>query len=323
MPSMATTGAPGAPVLLADIGGTNARFALLHDGRLTEIQTLATADFPNLPDAAAAYLGGLPISAAAIAVAGPVTGARIGLTNCGWSFTRDDLAAALGISQIDLINDFTAQALALPHYEKTDLTKIGPGKPVADAPKAVIGPGTGLGVSGLVPAGADWIPLATEGGHVTLAAVTREEEAVIARLRDRFGHVSAERVLSGPGLTHLLRAVTEISGIAAAPETPDEITEAARTESDAQAVRAVSLFCDFLGTVAGNLALTLGATGGVYIGGGIVPALGERFAQSGFRARFEAKGRFQPWLHAVPTWAITAEHPAFAGLRALAEGSPP
>lgn len=314
-----------APALLADIGGTNARFALLRDGRIEDIGRLATADYPNLADAAAAYLAGRGIGAAAIAVAGPVGEDRIHLTNCGWSFTRDELAAAFDTANVQVVNDFTAQALALPHYGKTDLRKIGPGRSVAAAPRAVLGPGTGLGVSGVVPCvgtgatGTRWVPLATEGGHVTLPAATREETAVVDRLRDRFGHVSAERVLSGPGLLHLLSALADISGIPAPYETSDQITAAARDGSDPQAARAVSMFCDFLGTVAGDLALSLGATGGVYIAGGIVPQLGDGFARSGFRARFEAKGRFVGYMRAIPTWVVTADYPAFIGLKALIE----
>lgn len=309
----------GAPALLADIGGTNARFALLERGVIADVRTLPTARYPSLAEAALAYLAGRPVAAAALAVAGPVTGDEIALTNLGWSFDRAGLAAALGVDALHVVNDFAAQALSLPHLTAADLAQIGGGV-ATDGPKAILGPGTGLGVSALIPAGGGWLPLATEGGHATLPPTTPKEDAVVARLRARFGHVSAERVLSGPGLVNLYMALAEIDGTPAPLAEPDAITAAGGTGDDALATRTVGMFCDFLGTVAGDLALSVGATGGVYIAGGIVPRLGAEVAASGFRTRFEAKGRFAAYLRPIPTFVVTAEHPAFTGLKALVEG---
>ncbi len=173
-------------------------------------------------------------------------------------------------------------------------------------------------MAGLVAqADGGWRPLATEGGHVTLAAADAQEAAVIDRLRARFGHVSAERVLSGPGLANLYDALAPGPDDGAAGIAPEDITRRALAGGDPPCQAALSMFCAMLGTVAGNLALSLGASGGVYIAGGIVPALGPAFAASKFRARFEDKGRFRAYMEAIPTWVITAEIPAFAGLAVL------
>lgn len=309
----------GAPALLADIGGSNARFALLDGNAITDIRIFPTGGHDTLGGAALAYLDGRPVDRAALAVAGPVKNGAADLTNAGWSFSETSLSATFGDVPVRIVNDFVAQAMALPALRKGDLRAVGGGKEAAGAPKAVLGPGTGLGVAALVPTDGGWLPLATEGGHVTLPASNREEEAIIDRLRERFGHVSAERVVSGPGLLHLIRAITDISGVPVSYDTPEDVVAAAIRGRDPQAVRALGLFCDFLGTVAADLALSLGAAGGVYIAGGIVPKLGDAFADSGFRRRFEAKGRFSDYLSAIPTWVVTAENPAFVGLRALIE----
>lgn len=306
--------------LLADIGGTNARFGFLTGNRITDIRILPTADHAGPASAARAYLDGRNISAAALAIAGPVDVDVIRLTNAGWEFSRSGLAADLDLDHIHVVNDFTAQALALPLLDTGDYRRIGGPAEIPVATKAVLGPGTGLGVSGLIRDGNDWIPLSTEGGHVTLAARTEEEDMVIAGLRDRFGHVSAERVLSGPGLVNLMDVLAAAAGSSNACAEPADVTDAA-AGGDALARRAVSLFCDFLGTVAADVALTYGARGGVYIAGGIAPRLGDLFDGSGFRARFDDKGRFSDYLRAIPTCLVTAPHPALTGLRALLAGN--
>ena len=219
--------APGRSVtgtaLVADIGGTNARFAILGaTGAPTRLRVLACHEFRNLGDAIEAYLNSIKIAErpqrAAIALACPVTGDRITLTNRkSWSFSTRALQRRLGLRVLTIINDFTAIALAIPGLKPKDLLKIGPGKAVKDGPIAVLGPGTGLGVSLLVPDGKGWLPIATEGGHVTLPAADEEDEAVIAPLRARFGHVSAERVLSGPGLVNLYDAISAAAGKPATP----------------------------------------------------------------------------------------------------------
>lgn len=304
--------------LIADIGGTNARFALLDGTVPLQERVLSCAEYPDLAAVAQAYLAGLDgrprPGEAALALAGPITGDSIVLTNLGWRFSAADLRRQLGLERLLLMNDFTALALALPAIPAAELRRVGGGEAVAGAPIAVLGPGTGLGVSGLVPARGVWIPLQGEGGHVTLPAETARETAVIEALRARFVHVSAERVVSGPGLHNMYEALCHADGHDAPTLSPADITRLALARSDATCVEALDLFCGWLGVIAGNLALTLGATGGVCIGGGIVPRLGAAFDASPFRARFEAKGRYRDYLAAIPTSVILTELPAFIGL---------
>ena len=319
-----------ARALLADIGGPNTRLALLEDGVIRDIRIERTGGNTGLAQTLRAYLDGREIAAAALAVAAPVDTSPIRFTNADWSFTRDEITDAVGTGNIAIVNDFAAQALALPHLQAAELVKTGGGEIAPDRPKAVLGPGTGLGVAALLPSAGGWRPLTTEAGHMTLAAVNAEEDALIARLRREYDHVSAERVLSGHGLTLLYHALADLSGehVPAGPRdamrggiTPDRITAAAHDGSDPLAARTIEFFCRFLGTVAADAALAYGATGGVYIAGGIVPRLGPLFASSGFRDRFERKGRFSELLRTVPTFVVTAEYPAFAGLKALTEAS--
>ena len=184
----------------------------------------------------------------------------------------------------------------------------------------MLGPGTGLGVSGLIPAGAGWTPITGEGGHVTMCAVNDREGDVMRGLRLRFNHVSAERVLSGMGLTNLYETLAAIDEVDVPQRDPREVSEAALALAEPHAVEAVDMFCAMLGTVAGNLALTLGSTGGVYVAGGIAPKLGELFLKSEFRERFEAKGRFRDYLAPIPTYLVTHPTPAFLGLRSMLDG---
>jgi len=188
---------------------------------------------------------------------------------------------------------------------------------MADAPIGVLGPGTGLGVSGLVPCESGWVALAGEGGHATMAPATDRESVVLDRLRRHFDHVSAERVLSGPGLVNIYTTLASIDGVPAKCYTPAQIADLGIRVEDPLCTETTAMFCSMLGTMAGNLALTLGARGGVYIGGGIVPRLGHAFVLSPFRQRFEAKGRFQPYLAAIPTFVVTHPLPAFLGCAAL------
>lgn len=306
--------------LIADIGGTNARFAIVEPtGAVRDVRVLSGADFDGLADAYAAYVDGLGAderpTRAAIAVASPVAGDRVEMTNLAWSFSTDETRRALGLERLEVLNDFTAIALAVPWLGADDLVRVGGGEPAEGAAKAILGAGTGLGVSGLVPANGDWTPLVTEGGHATLPAATDREAAVIAFLRREFGHVSAERALSGPGLVNLYRAIGAIEGrdVDAGIE-PADVTERGLAGSCGTSAEALAMFADMLGTVAGNVALTLGALGGVYVAGGIVPRFAERFAESGFRRRFEDKGRFRAYLAPVPVYVVTEALPAFVGL---------
>jgi glucokinase len=311
--------------LVGDIGATNARFALLDgEGRTERVRVLACDDYPSIEDALAAYLAEdgtaeLPREAA-LAVASPVTGDAITLTNHPWSFTVSGVKRHFALERLLVVNDFTANALAMPHLKPEERFAVGGGAPVAQAPIGVLGPGTGLGVSGLVPTPDGWIALAGEGGHATLAPGDERESAVLDRMRRRFDHVSAERALSGQGLVNLYNILAEIEGVPAAPFTPAQIADRHIGESEPLARAALAMFCAMLGTVAGNLALILGARGGVYIAGGIVPRLGASFAESAFRERFEAKGRFRPYLAAIPTYVVTHPIPAFLGLVKLLEG---
>ena len=312
------------PQVVGDIGGTNARFAarLAEGGALERVKTYPVKDFPTLDAAMARYLDELcgeagctrPLQAA-IGIANPVTGDRVKMTNHHWSFSIEAVRQALKLDRFLVLNDFHALALSLPALGPGEVRQVGCGTAEAGRPLALVGPGTGLGVSGLLwDAQGRPVALAGEGGHVTLPAETDEEARIVALLRERFGHASAERALSGQGLENLHEALTRlhvapVPGLSAA-----EITTRALDGSDPLCTRTVDLFCGWLGCIAGNLALTLGARGGCYIGGGIVPRLGPLFDASDFRRRFEAKGRMGAFLAPVPTFVITADvSPALIG----------
>lgn len=322
-----TPAAPGtaaSPILVADIGGTNARFGLIDGRTVRDTRVLRCADHASIEDAAAAYLSAVGLAApgmpgrprrGAFAVAGPVTGDRIAMTNLVWQFSVGRVRDALGLDGLAVINDFTAVALSVPRLAEEDRRQVGEGTPQPGAVVAVLGPGSGLGVSGLVPgANGRWTALSGEGGHVTMAPISDRESAVLGQLRKGFDHVSAERVLSGPGLVNLYTALSILDGREPAALTPAQITDTALAGTDPHCVEAVEMFCAMLGTVAGNLALTLGARGGVYIAGGIVPRLGTLFAHSRFRKRFAEKGRMREFLAPIPTYVVTHELPAFLGL---------
>jgi glucokinase len=308
-----------APRLLADIGGTNARFALSVSGAIRASTILTCNQYPDFEQAVRAYLdehlaGHVRTREAAFAIAAPIVGDRIAMTNHTWHFSVNDLRARLGLDRLIVMNDFTALAMSLRYLPASELQQVGGGKSVPDAPIALLGAGTGLGVSGLIPSGGHWVPLQGEGGHVTLGASDAREAAVLEALRPRFAHISAERLLSGPGLVLLYEALCAVDGVAVSALQPADVTERGLKNSDAQCREALDMFCAMFGTVAGNLALILGAHGGVYIGGGIVPRLGEFFAASRFRQRFEAKGRYANYLASVPAYVIHSALPAFVGL---------
>lgn len=313
------------PWLLADIGGTNARFGWLDgDGTaVTHVQTLPTAEHAGPAEAARAYLAQLAQTlgaryraprGGAFAVATAVGGDRVGFTNNGWNFSRSATQAQLGLDQLLLLNDFEALALSLPRLAPHQQRAIGRTPPAPRGTLAVIGPGTGLGVAGLVPTAHGWVAVPGEGGHSSVSAADDFESALLSAVRREFAHVSAERVLSGIGLPVLHRAVAEVLGQpAGAALSAEEIVERGLNGHDAVCGRAIDSFSALLGSFAGNVALVLGARGGVFIGGGIVPRLGERFFESRFRERFEAKGRFQSYLQAIPTALITDTLAALGG----------
>jgi glucokinase len=310
------------PRLLADVGGTNARFAwqAAPGAPITDVRVLPCADHPTLQAAMHAYLDGLNQGmprAAAIAIANPITGDEVRMTNHHWAFSQSAVKAGFGLHTLLLLNDFTALALALPALPAHELRQVGGGTAQPDAAIALLGAGTGLGVSGLLPdRRGGWLPIEGEGGHVTLPAVSARERLLMDGLIRRYGRASAERLLCGQGLVDACAILCEVDGVAPGMALPTAaaVCEAAVSGRLPQATEALTHFCALLGSVAGNLALTLGARGGVYIGGGIVPRLGDWFDQSPFRQRFEAKGRFSGFLQPIPVWVITsAQSPALLG----------
>jgi glucokinase len=308
------------PRLVGDVGGTNARFAWQEQAGapLSDMALYLCTAHESLRDAIAHYLKEhtKPTPAACgIGIATPITGDHVKMTNHDWSFSIRELRSQLGIPRVAVINDFTALALSLPLLQPADLKQIGGGRAIAGEPLAVLGAGTGLGVSGLMTAvdGAQAV-VSGEGGHATLAANDDQEAAVIAVMRSRFGHVSAERALSGPGLVNLYQACATLSHRTVNMLSPSDVIFRARTEGDASCQEAIDLFCRFLGGVAGNLALTLGARGGVFVGGGIAPRLLPELNASRFRERFEEKGKFKDYLQPIPTFVIDpVNSPALTG----------
>jgi glucokinase len=305
--------------LLADIGGTNIRFALVPEGdsEPQQVVNMLCADFRGLEEAARHYLreaGVASVAEAAFDVATAVTGDFIKLTNSPWAFSIEQTRRALGLQRLIVINDFTALALSLPYIQPSALRKIGGGAGVSAAPFALIGAGTGLGVSALIASDSRWIPIQGEGGHTAFSPMDEREDGVLALLRERYGHVSTERVCSGPGLVNLYESLCALDHVAVKALKPEQVAEAGLSASDPQCAEALQMFCAILGTAAANLVITLGARGGLYIGGGIVPRLGDYFIHSPFRARFEHKGRFSKYLAEVPAWVILAENPALLGL---------
>jgi glucokinase len=307
---------------MADIGATTTRCALVDDkGQEIAREIFENADFPGVAAVLRAYLDHRRASdqptRAALAVAAPITGDEVQMINIGWHFTQTGLRRELNLKRLQVVNDFAAIAWALPHLTAADIAQIGGGESVAGTTLAALGPGSGLGVSALVPTADAWAVMTGEGGHVSMPAATSEEQDVIAALRERFdGHCSAERVLSGPGLVNLYVTLSQLAGRGLPTVTPRDVTNLAK-QGEPLARKTLAMFFAMLGAVASNLALTTGARGGVYIAGGIVPRLLEQLAKSEFRARFEAKGRYREYLAAIPTYLITAPLPAFRGLKYL------
>jgi glucokinase len=321
---------PGGPRLLADVGGTNARFALeTAPGQVGHIHVLPCAAYPTLADALRAYLAladvaavadgaGRRIRHGAIAIANPINGDQVRMTNHHWQFSIEALRTECGFDVLMVVNDFTALASSLPFLSNEQKRQIGGGEAQAAAPLGLIGAGTGLGVSGLIP-GKDgsWSALLSEGGHVSFSPANPLEMAILHYAWTEFEHVSAERFMSGVGIELIYRGLCKVRGVDSDALAVPEIVSRALAGECALCDETVETFCRMLGTVAGNLGVTLGALGGIYIGGGIVPRLGERFDRSGFRQRFEQKGRFSAYLANIPTYVITAEYPAFVGVAAI------
>ncbi len=302
------------PHLLADVGGTHTRCGLGGEQSTAQhVRTYENQDFDDLIALFEQYLSEIgharPVSIT-VAVAAPIHGGVAQLTNLAWTIDSTQLISHFGVDRANLINDFAALAFAIPQLSADDRVQIGGTVPVTGATIGVLGPGTGLGVAGLAVFGGRWVPISSEGGHVTLPAVNAREAQIIDQLRRQYGHVSAERVLSGPGLVTLYETVTDREHCEL---TAAEISQMA-INGEPQAKDVLDLFFALLGTVAGNLALTLGARGGIYLGGGILPKLRAQLVQSGFRQRFECKGRFEEYLSDIPVFLITADTPALVGL---------
>ena len=319
------------PWLVGDVGGTNARFALCGPRQLHEPRVLACAEHASLQHALRSFLrdAGVPVRHAAIGIANPVHGDRVRMTNHHWEFSIEAARRELGLDTLLLINDFAALAMSLPHLPRHELQRIGGGRPAAGAACAVVGPGTGLGVAGLLPLpdGA-WHVAAGEGGHVAFRARDDEDMQLLRFARARHGpHVSTERLLSGPGLELIHDWLCERAGLRRARRTAAQITElglctwrageaAHAQQAGALCLQALQRFCALLGGFAADVALTFDARGGLYIGGGIVPRLGDFVEQSLLRERFEDKGRFSSLLAGVPVFVIHSRYPALLGAAA-------
>jgi glucokinase len=308
--------------LLGDIGATNARFAMLTAGALGPVKWIEVARYSQFADAIEDFLQSQffpsPVSGALLAVAGPVEGQRSYFTNSSWTIDGCEIRDRFEFRAVRLVNDFEATALSLPHLMEHDVRTLGGGQAVLGAPRVVLGPGSGLGVAALVGDGARQVAIASEGGHATFPAASAREDAILVYLRKRFGHVSAERVLSGPGIENLYYAIATLDGIDVISRNAADITNAALQGTCPTSRAALDMFCAMLGRFAGNVALTYGARGGVYIAGGIAPRILDYLAASEFRRCFEQKGRFRDYLEAIPSQVIVHSAATFLGLMSLA-----
>ena len=309
------------PRLLADIGATHARFALqTAPGQFRSVSVLRCDDFPGIVPLLRHYLqdhADVTLHHAAFAVANPISGDYVRMTNRAWEFSTDAVRRELGLSTLLIVNDFTALAMAIPGFAQEDLMQVGQGKPASNAVIGVLGPGTGLGVSGVIPTADGFVTLGSEGGHVNFAPADEREFAILQFAWREWQHVSNERLISGPGMEIIYRALAQRNGVQAPPCAAAAIVAGALEADDPLCLEVLECFCGMLGGAAANLAVTLGAFGGIFIGGGIVPRMGEWFSRSPFRARFEAKGRFSTYLQDIPTYVITTPNPAFHGVATI------
>jgi len=314
------------PRLLGDIGRTFARFAIeTGPGDIGHIASLRCAEHADFHAAVSSYLasisdlpGGVQqIAHMAIAIANPVEGDQVRMTNYHWQFSIEEMRERLGLDTLVVVNDFTALAMVLPRLGPKDKRQIGGGVARMPSVVGVLGAGSGLGVSGLIPAGDGWVALGTEGGHTSFAPRDEREMAILRYGLTRFPHVSFERILSGPGIELIHAALSERDGVAPAELSAPEISRRALAGSDARCAETMEIFCSVLGTAAANLAVTLGAFGGIYIGGRIAPMLGELLERSPFRTRFEDRGRFHDYVASIPTYVITNEHATFMGVSTI------
>jgi glucokinase len=309
------------PRLVADIGATHARFALQFAPRVfRHVAVLKCAEFDGIVPLLRFYLSdhdGIKLHHAALAVAYPVSGDQVRMTNRAWEFSTDAVRRELGLTTLLVVNDFTALAMGIPSLAPSDLMQVGGGMPAPKAVVGVLGPGTGLGVSGVIPTEDGFVTLGSEGGHVNFAPADEREFAILQYAWREWRHVSNERIISGPGMELIHQALAQRNRVQAPARSAADIVSGALEQEDPLCLEVLECFCGMLGGAAANLAVTLGAFGGIFIGGGIVPRMGEWFARSPFRARFEAKGRFSTYLPDIPTYVITTTNPAFHGVAAI------
>jgi glucokinase len=310
------------PVIIGDIGGTNARFALIADEKaaIDRFPDAHTAAFPTIDDAIESRLDGsrLKPKSAVLAVAGPITGDRVQLTNCGWIVEPKRLIARFGLSEVILLNDFEALSLSLPGLGPDDLDPIGDGVATPEGARLVVGPGTGLGAGALIHARGIFIPVPGEGGHTDLGPVTDRDMAIWPHVERVLGRVSAEALLSGPGLVRLYRAVAAVDGGAAKFARPEEVAQAGLSGGDAHAGEAIELFATYLGRFAGDLALVFMARGGVYLAGGISAKIAPALKTGAFREAFLAKEPHRALLERMATAIVIKSDAALAGIAAFA-----
>jgi glucokinase len=310
--------------LLADIGGTHARFALRVAGQIERISILPTEDHASLHEAIEAYLEGAGDNErprrAAIAVAAPVATDLIELTNLSWSFSIAELRRKMVLDELVVMNDFEALALALPDLDKGGTKRLRAGRRIADAPRVVLGPGTGLGMATLVESAGERISLPGEGGHRDFSPGNAREWAIAQVIAgEQGGHVSCERVVSGPGLTTLYRILCQLEGEPPEELQPWDVVARAGSQVCRFSSEAVKIWSGQLGAIAGDLVLVLGARGGVYLGGGVLAKMGDIFHLEAFLARFVDKGRASSYLRDIPVYHINHSQPGILGVaRALA-----
>jgi glucokinase len=308
--------------LVGDIGGTNSRFGLVEPGTtdIRDIEALKNDNFPSLEDAARAYLKAKGIAATkatAIAIAAPVTGEVLSLTNRAWSFTRDSLRAAVNTGELRVLNDFEVLALSLPHLKPHELAQIGGKTPDKPGVKLVLGPGTGLGMATLAPTPrGGWMAIPGELGHVTLPVVTREEFDWREAMSLPGVLFESEDAVTGPGLLRMYRARAEMRGVEAIHQTPEAVLQAGLKGDDSIARQTLEQFVIWLARLAGDAAMTMQAYGGVYLAGGIAPTIVDFLRQSKFRETFQEKGRLAHFMRPIPVYVITASYPALTGCAA-------
>lgn len=311
------------PYIVADIGGTNARFAIIAgknavDGQfiLKHQKTYPSIEFDDIESVTRFYMNSfknITFSGACLAVAGPVISKNIQLTNLNWHFNIDEVARSLKCKNLKVLNDFAASAIATSHVAQSHLFSLNDGQGVTSAPIAVVGPGTGFGVAALAPQNGYYNILPTEGGHMTIAANNQLQTSILQRLSKQYDHISIEKVLSGPGLSNLYHCLAEVEGIPAESLSTAEITQQALSELDGLSYRTLMLFTSWLGSVTGDLALSLGARGGVFLAGGILPRIKQFLQKSQFMQHFVEKGPMTSYLSQIPVKLVTEGNSALLG----------